>query len=109
MEAMSDAEITDAALTVMRTIYGAAIPEPEAVHITRWLADPFARGSYSSLAPGATPNDRAALAAPVAGRLFFAGEATHTDYPATVHGAYLSGLAAADALARQAGVSSCLP
>ena len=86
----------------MRTLYGDDIPEPDAVDITRWLADPFARGSYSSLAVGATPDDRTALAAPVAGRLFFAGEATRTDYPSTVHGAYLSGLAAARALARAA-------
>ena len=31
-------------------------------------------------------------------RLAFAGEATSTDHPSTVHGAWLSGLAAADAL-----------
>ncbi|MFN3982991.1 MAG: flavin monoamine oxidase family protein, partial [Caldilinea sp.] len=100
IEALSDGEITAAAMATMRTIYGDAIPEPEAVHITRWLSDPFARGAYSSLAVGATPGDRAALAAPVAGRLFFAGEATHRDYPSTVHGAYLSGLEAANALAQ---------
>lgn len=100
LEALSDAEITAAAMATMRTLYGDAIPAPEAVHITRWLSDPFARGAYSSLAVGATPDDRAALAAPVAGRLFFAGEATHRNYPSTVHGAYLSGLEAADALAQ---------
>jgi len=38
------------------------------------------------------PEDRLAMAAPVADRLFFAGEATSVLYPATVHGAYLSGL-----------------
>jgi monoamine oxidase len=102
MEALSDAEITEAAMAVMRTIYGDGIPEADAVHITRWLADPFARGSYSSLAVGATPADRAALAAPVNRQLFFGGEATRTDYPSTVHGAYLSGVAAARALARAA-------
>nr|WP_287045270.1 FAD-dependent oxidoreductase [Herpetosiphon sp.] len=36
------------------------------------------------------------LAQPIAGRLFFAGEATERTYPSTVHGAYLSGLRAAD-------------
>ena len=100
IEALSDGEITAAAMATMRTLYGASIPEPEAVHISRWLSDPFARGAYSSLAPGATPDDRAALAAPVAGQLYFAGEATHCDFPSTVHGAYLSGLAAANALAQ---------
>lgn len=100
IEALTDGEITAAAMATLRTIYGAGIPAPEAVHISRWLSDPFARGAYSSLAPGATPDDRAALAAPVGGRLFFAGEATHRDFPATVHGAYLSGLAAANVLAQ---------
>jgi monoamine oxidase len=38
------------------------------------------------------------LAQPVADRLFFAGEATHRDHPSTVHGAYLSGLRAAEAI-----------
>ncbi len=54
IEALSDDAITAAAMATLRTIYGAGIPEPEAVHITRWLSDPFARGAYSSLAPGAS-------------------------------------------------------
>ena len=64
---------------------------PVASIITRWRQDPFAFGSYSYLPPGASPADRAALGASVDGRLFFAGEATSLDYPATVHGALLSG------------------
>jgi polyamine oxidase len=64
---------------------------PVASIITRWRQDPFAFGSYSYLPPGASPADRAALGAPVDGRLFFAGEATSLSYPATVHGALLSG------------------
>jgi polyamine oxidase len=64
---------------------------PVASIITRWRQDPFAFGSYSYLPPGASPADRAALGASVDGRLFFAGEATSLSYPATVHGALLSG------------------
>ena len=64
---------------------------PVASIITRWQQDPFALGSYSYLPPGASPDDRAALGASVDKRLFFAGEATSLDYPATVHGALLSG------------------
>jgi monoamine oxidase len=41
--------------------------------------------------------DRAVLAAPVDNRLFFAGEATSPNFFSTAHGAYLTGLAAADA------------
>src|ERR1700719_2537977 len=63
---------------------------------TDWLQDPWARGSYSHALPGHA-EDRAALAAPVDNRLFFAGEATSPNFFSTAHGAYLSGLTAADA------------
>ncbi len=62
---------------------------------TRWNEDAFARGSYSLFPPGASYEDHDALAEP-AGRLLFAGEATHRTYPATVHGAYLSGVREAE-------------
>ena len=78
------------------------VPDPEAWTITRWRADPFARGSYSFLAVGSSPDDRRALAAPVGDRLFFAGEATSVDNPATAHGALTSGRDAAAAVAEVA-------
>jgi monoamine oxidase len=64
---------------------------------TAWLHDPWSRGSYSYALPGHA-GDRAALAAPVDDRLFFAGEATSPNFFSTAHGAYLTGLAAADAV-----------
>ena len=71
------------------------VPDPTGVIITRWREDPYALGSYSYLAKGAFPEDRDHLAAPVDDRVFFAGEATDDRYPATVHGAILSGRRAA--------------
>ncbi len=64
-----------------------------------WRADPFAGGSYSYARPGHA-DDRAALAAPVDDRLFFAGEASSPNHFSTAHGAYETGLAAADAALR---------
>jgi monoamine oxidase len=61
---------------------------------SRWAQDPFARGSYSHALPGHA-GDRAVLAAPVDGRLFFAGEATSPDFFTTAHGARDSGERAA--------------
>jgi len=61
---------------------------------SRWAHDPFARGSYSHALPGHA-GDRAALAAPVDGRLFFAGEATSPNFFSTAHGARDSGERAA--------------
>jgi len=60
-----------------------------------WRADPFARGSYSYALPGKA-DYRAVLAAPVDGRLFFAGEACSPRDFSTAHGAALSGIAAAE-------------
>lgn len=85
-EADSDEGTADSVLATLRA------PEPTGVLVTRWAADPYARGSYSFLAVGSSPEDQRALAEPVGDRLAFAGEATHEEFFATVHGAYLSGL-----------------
>jgi monoamine oxidase len=61
---------------------------------SRWAHDPFARGSYSHALPGHATK-RAVLAAPVDGRLFFAGEATSPNFFSTAHGAHDSGERAA--------------
>jgi monoamine oxidase len=61
---------------------------------SRWAHDPFARGSYSHALPGHA-GDREILAAPVDGRLFFAGEATSPNFFSTAHGARDSGERAA--------------
>ncbi|MCB0009096.1 MAG: FAD-dependent oxidoreductase, partial [Anaerolineales bacterium] len=94
----SDETLIRKALAVMGRLFGqeyGPIPWPEAYLRTEWAADPLARGSYSFDKVGQQPGDRAALAAPVGNRLFFAGEATHPHYYATVHGAYESGIRAA--------------
>jgi monoamine oxidase len=61
---------------------------------SRWAHDPFARGSYSHALPGHA-GARAVLAAPIDGRLFFAGEATSPHFFSTAHGARDSGERAA--------------
>jgi len=63
--------------------------------VTAWRADPFARGSYSYAKPGHVAA-RPVLAAAVDDRLFFAGEACSVHDFSTAHGAYRTGLAAAD-------------
>ncbi len=66
---------------------------------SRWAHDPFARGSYSHALPGHA-GKRAVLAAPVDGRLFFAGEATSPNFFSTAHGARDSGERAAGEVVR---------
>jgi monoamine oxidase len=66
---------------------------------TAWGHDPFALGSYSYAKPGHFPA-RAALAEPVDDRLFFVGEACSEHDYSTAHGAFRTGVKAADAAAR---------
>ena len=94
-EAVRDADLVTEITQQLNKIFPRApIPEPSEAIITRWGKDPFARGSYSYVAPLAEPGDYDAMAKPV-GNLHFAGEATCGTHPATVHGAYISGLRAA--------------
>ncbi len=67
-----------------------------------WLADPWSRGTYSYARPG-WAEARQTLAAPVDGRIFFAGEACSRHDAASCHGAYASGLEAAGMLLDRLG------
>ena len=60
-----------------------------------WSADPYALGSYSFALPGHA-DDRAVWAEPIDDRIFFAGEAASAHDFSTTHGAYLTGLDAAE-------------
>lgn len=96
MESLTDEEITAEAMTILRTMFGADIPEPVDVIQTRWNSDPFAKGAYSFLRAGAVAvRDRNNLAENVIERLFFAGEATSVANYATTEGAIRSGRKAA--------------
>ena len=100
IERWDDATVEAWAKEVLRDVFGDGVPRPAAVERTRWSLDPYARGSYSFVAVGATPGDIDALAEPVAGRLFFAGEATYRHHWGGAHGAYASGLREAARLTR---------
>jgi monoamine oxidase len=60
-----------------------------------WAIDPWALGSYSYASPGCAEM-RAVLAAPVGDRVFFAGEACSRHRNSTAHGAFETGLVAAE-------------
>jgi monoamine oxidase len=98
LESLPDEDVVALAMTALRRHLGPNIPEPSAYRVTRWAADPFARGSYTHIPPGANAEDHVVLATPVTPRLLLAGEATWREHPGTVHGAYLSGLRAAGSI-----------
>ena len=72
----------------------------EAAWTHDWLQDPFARGAYSYQMVGGAEAP-SALAKPLRGTLFFAGEATDSEgATGTVHGAIASGRRAAHQVVR---------
>ena len=116
MENVSDDVIVGRCIAVLKGIFGnAAVPAPKETVVSRWRADPWSRGSYSFVSQGSSGNDYDILATPVIPgnpteandmiknppRIFFAGEHTIRNYPATVHGALLSGLREAGRIADQ--------
>ncbi|MEM7385167.1 MAG: NAD(P)/FAD-dependent oxidoreductase [Verrucomicrobiota bacterium] len=57
-----------------------------------WSKEPFIEGAYSYAAVSMRSTDRETVSIPVANKLFFAGEATHTSgHSQTVHGAMETG------------------
>jgi len=96
LERKGERAFFDYAQTELKGLLGADVARrirPAQMHL--WGADPFARGSYSYALPGKA-DCRAVLAAPVDGRLFFAGEACSRNDFSTAHGGCRTGVAAAD-------------
>ena len=107
--AAHQAEVTDSTTLMneiterLRKVFSPSVPAPREVIVTRWKQDPFTRGTYSFVAPRTQPQDYDLMAKSV-GNLHFAGEATCGTHPATVHGAFLSGLrVAADVMNAMVG------
>lgn len=94
-ETSSDAELVAGVTQDLALMFKQkSVPLPIETIVTRWGKDRFAQGTYSYVGATSRPGDYEAMARPV-GNLHFAGEATCGTHPATVHGAYISGLRAA--------------
>jgi len=86
------------ALEELDELFGARIASRsfERGLIADWGADPYIQGLYSYPTIHTTETSREALARPLAGKIFFAGEATNTfGASGTVHGAMETGWRAA--------------
>nr|QDF21451.1 lysine-specific histone demethylase 1A isoform X1 [Brachionus koreanus] len=99
MENVSDDIVISRCIAVLRAIFGNnQVPQPREAVVTRWKSDPWSRGSYSFVSVDSSGSDYDILAEAITPknssvpRVFFAGEHTIRNYPATVHGALLSGL-----------------
>uniref|UniRef100_A0ACD5ZIV9 Uncharacterized protein n=1 Tax=Avena sativa TaxID=4498 RepID=A0ACD5ZIV9_AVESA len=104
-EKRSPMENVEKVLDTLRKIFspkGIEVPNPLQAICTRWGTDRFTYGSYSYVAIGSSGDDYDILAENVGDRVFFAGEATNRRYPATMHGALLSGYREAANIVRAA-------
>ncbi len=95
-------------LTSSDALNNSSLPSVVDWRITRWGSDPWSKGSYSYIPAGSSPRLRLDLAKSTDGRRFMAGEATESDFPATVNGAVRSGFRAAQEVLEARGVDSCL-
>ena len=77
-------------MQVLQKLYGSQIPDPVSITIPDWGVNPHFMGMYSDFPPG-YGHLRDGLVSP-AGRLYFGGEATNSDYNGYLHGAYFSGI-----------------
>lgn len=103
-EHKSDSEIQEEVMAVLRQAdlnkkNNLEIPNPIAIHVTRWLSDPYSHGSWTFYGKGSSPQDvrnfRDNKDCQTRG-IFFAGEHTCDgsipgDDMGCVHGAWVSG------------------
>ena len=82
-----ESKMTARAMVALRNMFGAGIPDPEISIVTQWGSDPYSFGSYSFNKVGMGRKARKLLNKTIRKkRLYFAGEACHTDFFGTVHG-----------------------
>ena len=86
----------DYAISILEDVFGkACIKKIQNSITTAWTLDPFTRGSYSYAIPGES-SSRGKLSNTIEKKLYFAGEATESNHYGTAHGAYFSGVKAAN-------------
>ncbi|RCH92099.1 hypothetical protein CU098_009565, partial [Rhizopus stolonifer] len=100
VEKMTDKEVKEAGMQVLRKMYGNDIPEPNHFMFPRWHSDPLFRGTYSNWPIGELDQHHQNMKAPLHNRLFFAGEALSAKYYGFLQGAWFTGIEAADHVAQ---------
>ena len=91
LEKQPAAESEQLMMSALVDIFGSDFPHKIVkFKSSAWGDDPLVKGAYSASAPGKR-EQRVALAAPVADRLYFAGEAASERAFCTAHGAWQSG------------------
>ncbi len=103
LSAKGEAAMADFAGDWLARLFGSDVKRAiKRSHATRWNDQPWVLGAMSAAAPG-SGDARKILTEPLAGRIWFAGEAVHDTQWGTVAGAWESGTRAAEAALRRIG------
>ena len=95
LEKKGEAALAAYALECVEKAFGSNIKKKINGYIcSAWAGDSLTFGSYSYAKPSQSKS-REALSQIVAGKIYFAGEATSVNHFGTVHGAYFSGIESA--------------
>jgi monoamine oxidase len=100
-EDLSDSEVTSLVMNNLKVIYGDNVPEPTDMIRTKWNSNENSFGCYSYVQKGGESSAYNVLAKSIEDRIYFAGEHTSFDYRSSVHGAYASGINAANELVKR--------
>jgi monoamine oxidase len=96
MEREGEAGMIDFALSTLVRAFGSDLKKRvKKATTTHWSSDVFINGAYSCAKPG-RGDARQAFSVPIHERVFLAGEHVHQTFQATAHGAYETGLFAAE-------------
>ena len=93
---MSDSEMVEDALEVLRNVWEDDVGTPTQVLATHWAEDPYTLGAYAFPQPGNRKSDFDDLGEPIEDCLILIGEHTIFDYAGTTHGAFMTGVRAAE-------------
>jgi hypothetical protein len=105
LEGMTETQVMDDAMQVLRKQYGRGIPDPLGIQRSRWASDPFSQGTIAHVPPGASGDDYDLMGQPV-GPLRFSGDSTSRDFPTLVFAAYMTGVQEAGEVLSLLGLGS---
>jgi monoamine oxidase len=96
IEKMEDVDLQNLVMDDLKGMFGDDIPQPLEMQKTSWHTNKFSLGAYPHLKPGSKLSACDSIARPMGNKVFFAGDACSSKYMATAHGAYISGVDAAE-------------
>ena len=98
VEKSNELTILKSFIKIVQKIYPNKKIQPIEYKLTNWGSEPYIKGSYSYVKTNSNPNLYVDLKKSVGNNLYFCGEHTSRYYPATVHGALMSGIETASDL-----------